>query len=112
MTDSLELYGTLLSAFCEHIPRPTFGDVRRLMGLAWAVVGLCLTETVNFNKWGEVVISEAQYASSHQRRFQGWLHNPQVKPIKFYIPLLKAALSEWSLAKPSSITFDYEILIA
>lgn len=99
MTDSLELYGTLLSAFCEHIPRPTFGDVRRLMGLAWAVVGLCLTETVNFNKWGEVVISEAQYASSHQRRFQGWLHNPQVKPIKFYIPLLKAALSEWSLAK-------------
>ena len=71
MTDSLELYGTLLSAFCEHIPRSIYGDVRRLMGLAWAVVGLCLTETVNFNKWGEVVISEAHYASSHQRRVKG-----------------------------------------
>ncbi len=70
MTDSLQLYGTLLAALCEHIPRSTFGNVCRLMGLAWAVVGLCLTGTVNFNKWGEVVISEAQYASSHQRRFQ------------------------------------------
>ena len=106
MTDSLELYGTLLSAFCEHIPRSIFGDVRRLMGLAWAVVGLCLTETVNFNKWGEVVISEAQYASSHQRRFQGWLYNPRVKPVKFYFPLLKAALSEWSLAKTLYLALD------
>ena len=26
------------------------------MVLAWAVVGLCLTKTVNFNQWGEVVI--------------------------------------------------------
>ena len=106
MTDSLQLYGTLLAAFCEHIPRPIYGDVRRLMGLAWAVVGLCLTETVNFNKWGEVVISEAQYASSHQRRFQGWLYNPRVKPIKFYYPLLKAALSEWSLATTLYLALD------
>ena len=106
MTDSLQLYGTLLSAFCEHIPRSTFGDVRRLMGLAWAVVGLCLTETVSFNKWGEVVISEAQYASSHQRRFQGWLYNPRVKPVKFYYPLLKAALSEWSLAQTLYLALD------
>ncbi len=106
MTDSLQLYGTLLAAFCDHIPRSTFGDVRRLMGLAWAVVGLCLTETVNFNKWGEVVISEAQYASSHQRRFQGWLYNPRVKPVKFYFPLLKVALSEWSLDKTLYLALD------
>lgn len=106
MTDSLELYGTLLSAFCEHIPRSIYGDVRRLMGLAWAVVGLCLTETVNFNKWGEVVISEAHYASSHQRRFQGWLYNPRVKPITFYFPLLKAALSEWSLDQSFYLALD------
>jgi len=106
MTDSLEVYGTLLAAFCEYIPRSIFGDVRRLMGLAWAVVGLCLSETVNFNKWGEVVISEAQYASSHQRRFQSWLYNPRVKPVKFYFPLLKAALSEWSLDQTLYLALD------
>jgi len=106
MTDSLELYGTLLSAFCKYIPRAIFGDVRRLMGLAWAVVGVCLTETVNCNRWGEVVSSEAHYASSHQRRFQGWLYNPGVKPVKFYFPLLKAALSNWSLAKTLYLALD------
>ena len=72
MTDSLQLYSTLLTAFGTYIPPHIFGDVRRLMVLAWAVVGLCLTKTVNFNQWGEVVISGAQYASSHQRRFERW----------------------------------------
>lgn len=106
MTGSLELYGTLLSAFCEHIPRPIFGDVRRLMGLAWAVVGVYLTKTVNFNNWSEVVISEAHYASSHQRRFQSWLYNSRVKPIKFDCPLFRAALSEWSLDQTLYLALD------
>lgn len=106
MTDSLQLYGTLLTAFCQHIPRANYGDIRRLFVLAWAVVGLCLSETVNFNKWGEVVISQAQYASSNQRRFQRWLKNKQVKPLKFYYPLLKVALSEWSLDKTLYLALD------
>ena len=95
MTDSLQLYHTLLTAFCTHIPPHIFGDVRRLMVLAWAVVGLCLTKTVNFNQWGEVVISGAQYASSHQRRFERWFHNKHIKPIKFFFPLLRAAMQLW-----------------
>jgi len=106
MTDSLQLYATLLTAFCTHIPRRMFGDVRRLMGLAWAVVGLCLTKTVNFSLWGEVVISEATYASSHQRRFQRWLHNPQIRPIKFYFPLLRAALRTWGAAETLYLALD------
>jgi len=57
-----------------------------------------------------VVISQAQYASSHQRRFQGWLSNPQVKPIKFYAPLLKAALSEWGLDKTFYLALDVSAL--
>lgn len=106
ITDSLQLYGTLLAALCQYIPRANFGDVRRLMVLAWAVVGLCLTETVNFNRWGEVVSGQTRYASSHQRRFQGWLHNPQVKPNKYYGPLLKAVLSEWPVAQPLYLALD------
>jgi hypothetical protein len=106
MTDSLQLYSTLLTAFCQHIPRANYGDIRLLFVLAWAVVGLCLSETVNFNKWGEVVISQAQYASSNQRRFQRWLKNKQVNPLKFYYPLLKVALSEWSLAQTLYLALD------
>lgn len=95
MTDSLQLYSTLLAMFCIHIPRHIFGDIRRLMVLAWAVVGLCITKTVNFNQWGEVVISQAHYASSHQRRFGRWFHNKKIKPIKFFYPVLRAAMQLW-----------------
>lgn len=110
MTDSLQLYGTLLRAFCEYIPRHIFGDVRRLMVLAWAVVGLCLTKTVNFNLWGEVVIGQAQYASSHQRRFQRLLKNKRVKPVKYYAPLLRAALRTWSREQTLYLALDVSIL--
>jgi hypothetical protein len=106
MSDSLQLYGTLLTAFCTHIPPHIFGDVRRLMVLAWAVVGVCLTKTVNFNQWGEVVISPAHYASSHQRRFQRWLRNKQVKPIKLFLPLIRAAMVIWPPAGVLYLALD------
>jgi hypothetical protein len=110
MTDSLQLYGTLLTAFCEYIPRHIFGDVRRLMGLAWAVVGLCLTKTVNFNLWSEVVIGQAQYASSHQRRFQRLLKNKRVKPVKYYAPLLRAAIRNWTWEQTLYLALDVSVL--
>lgn len=106
MTDSQQLYGTLLTAFCEYIPSCIFGDMRRLMVLAWAVVGLCQTKTVNFNLWGEVVISNAQYASSHQRRFQRLFKNKHIKPVKYYFPLLRTALSGWSLNETLYLALD------
>jgi glycosyltransferase involved in cell wall biosynthesis len=110
MTDSLQLYGSLLAAFCEYIPSYIFGDVRRLMVLAWAVVGLCLTKTVNFNLWGEVVISQAQYAGSHQRRFQRLLKNKRVKPVKYYAPLLRAAIRTWSWEQTLYLALDVSVL--
>ena len=106
MTDSLQLYSTLLTAFCQHIPRANYADLRHLYVLAWGVVGLCMTETVNFNKWGEVVISLAKYASSHQRYFQRWLKNGRIKPLKLYYPLLHFALSRWSLDKTLYLALD------
>lgn len=106
MTDSQQMYCTLITAFCTHVSRAIFGDVRRLIVLAWAVVGLCCTKTVNFNQWGEAVISNAQYASSHQRRFQRWMKNKRVRPIKFYSPLLRAALREWDLSETMYLALD------
>ncbi|MCP4543230.1 MAG: hypothetical protein GY832_39455 [Chloroflexi bacterium] len=106
MSDSRQVYRTLTTSFCTHIARSIFGDVRRLMVLAWAVIGLYLTKTANFNHWGEVVIDNAQYASSRQRRFQRWLKNKRVRPIKFYAPLLLAALDTWDLDEIMYLAID------
>jgi hypothetical protein len=53
-----------------------------------------------------VVISEAQQASSHQRRFSRWFHNPHVQPMAFYFPLFRAALSTWPLEQPMYLALD------
>jgi hypothetical protein len=73
-------------------------------------VGLCLTKTINFNKWGEGVISNAQYAASHQRRFQRWLRNEHVKPVPFYELLLKVALGTWKLTDIIYLALDTSVL--
>ena len=70
MSDSLQMYRTLVTAFWKQIPRRIFGDIRRLRTLAWAVIALCFTKTANFSKWGEVVIGNAKYAASCERRFK------------------------------------------
>jgi hypothetical protein len=106
MTDSQQMYRTLMTAFCTHVARSIFGDVRRLMVLAWAVIGLCFTKTVNFDAWGEVVISQAQYASSHTRRFHRWFNNERIRPIKFYYPLLRAALKDWDATETMYLALD------
>ncbi len=106
MTDSLQMYRTLQTAFCEHIPRGNYTDIRHLFTLAWAVVGVCIMKTVNFNLWGEAVISEAKKSASHQRRFGRFLKNKKIKPLKLYYPLLKLALSEWSREDTMYLALD------
>jgi len=110
MSDSQQMYRTLINSFWEHVPRSVFGDIRRMMTLAWAVIGLCLTQTVSFNKWGEVVISNAEYAASHQRRFQRWLRNEKVKPTTFYPPLLQVALEDWEANEVLYLALDTSVL--
>jgi hypothetical protein len=110
MCDSLQMYRTLMTTLATHIPRAVFGDIRRLATLAWAVIGLCSTQTANFNRWGEVVISRAQYASSHQRRFQRWFHNAQVDPVAFYRFLFRAALATWDLGTRVYVALDTSVL--
>jgi hypothetical protein len=110
MGDSVQMYRTLISALWAHIPRCVFGDVRRLMTLAWAVIGLCLTKKVSFNHWGEVVTSNAQYAASHERRFRRWLNNKCVVPATFYPPLLQAALADWQAGERVYVALDTTVL--
>ena len=110
MGDSRQMYRTLFSALWEHIPRRVFGDVRRLVTLTWAVIGLCLTKSISLNDWGEVVISNAQYAASRQRRFQRWLRNKRVVPHTFYPPLLRATLADWGPGARMYVALDTSVL--
>lgn len=110
MSDSQQMYRTLFSALWEYIPRCIFGDIRRLMTLAWAVTGLCFTKTANFNHWGEVVTSNAKYAASHRRRFQRWLYSHYVTPATFYPPLLRVALADWKPGEQAYVTLDTSVL--
>ena len=40
------MHDDLLKALLPIIPRTVYQDVRRLNTLVWAIVGLCLTQTV------------------------------------------------------------------
>lgn len=110
MTDSRQLFVTLMQGFCKHVPRAKFGDIRRLVTLAWAVVGLCISKTVNFSQWGESVMSKAKKAASHKRRFQRWFHNEHIIPCSFYAPLVKAALHGWELTESVYVALDTSVL--
>ena len=98
MTDSRQMFLTLMRAFVKQIPRAAWGDIRRLVTLAWAVVGLCLSKKVSLPGWGEAVESRAQQAASRTRRFARWMDNAKVQVQPIYAPLLLAALCGWQTA--------------
>jgi len=98
MTDSRQMFLTLMRAFVKQIPRAAWGDIRRLVTLAWAVVGLCLSKKVSLPGWGEAVESRAQQAASRTRRFARWMDNAKVPVQPIYAPLLRAALCGWQTA--------------
>jgi hypothetical protein len=110
MTDSRQLFCTLMREFLLHLPRSVWGDIRRLVTLAWAVVGLCLSKTVSLSSWGEAVESRAQQAASHARRFQRWVDNAQVRVQALYAPLVRAALVDWKPTGRVYVALDVSVL--
>jgi len=95
MSDAKALHRDLMKALLARLPRTVYGDIRRVVTLAWAIVGLCLTRTVRLTAWAEIVEGRAVYAASRQRRFARWLHQPAIDPTAWYPPLLHAALRDW-----------------
>jgi hypothetical protein len=110
VTDSAEMYRTLMSEFCQVIPRKTYGDVRRLYTLAWAVIGLLMSKSISLSSWGEVVIGRAKQAASHRRRFARWMNNVKIDAISFYTPLLMYQLKQWSAETRFRIALDTSVL--
>jgi hypothetical protein len=110
MTDAKALHRDLMKALLSHLPRTVYGDIRRVVTLAWAVVGLCLTRTVRLTAWAEVVEGRATYAASRGRRFARWLHHAAIDPTKWYPPILKAALRDWTPQARWYVALDTTVL--
>lgn len=80
MNEGKQIYADQVNLLLPILPSKIYQDVRRVQTLAWALVGLCMTQTVRLSAWVEVVESRAQLASSRFRRFAQWLHQGAISP--------------------------------
>jgi hypothetical protein len=110
MTDAKALHRDLMKALLTHLSRTVYGDIRRVVTLAWAVIGLCVTRTVRLTAWAEIVDGRATYAASRVRRFARWLHQSAIDPTLWYPPLLKAALRDWTPDTHWDVALDTTVL--
>lgn len=106
MNEARQMYDDLLKALEPILPRTVYQDVRRVRTLAWAITGLCLTQTVRLGAWAQVTQGRAQYAASRVRRFSRWLHHPAISPSQWYQPVLQAALVGWPLDQRLYVALD------
>ncbi len=70
-------------------------DARHLKTLCWMMIGMIESQNVHLNGFGVYVISRAQVAQSHQRRFRRWLSNHRINVISAHHALVRQALSGW-----------------
>jgi hypothetical protein len=110
MTDAKALHRDLMNALLPHIAPTVYHDIRRVVTLAWAIVGLCLTRTVRLTAWAEVVEGRATYAASRVRRFARWLHHGAIDPTEWYPGVLKAALRDWTPGTRTYLALDTTVL--
>lgn len=70
-------------------------DARHLQTLCWMIIGMIESQNVHLNGFGVYVVSRAQIAQSHQRRFRRWLSNRRVNVASAQHALVQQALSGW-----------------
>ena len=70
-------------------------DARHLQTLCWMIIGMIESQNVHLNGFGVYVVSRAQIAQSHQRRFRRWLSNRRIDVASAHHALVKQALSGW-----------------
>ena len=93
MSKSTPLYDRLLSLLSQH---SNYRDFRHLKALAWMINALICSSKINLSEWESYVISRATQAQSIERRWQRFVHNNRIKFKSIYVPLVMAAISDWS----------------
>lgn len=106
MNEGKHMYADLMNLLLPLLLANIYHDVRRVQTLAWALVGICMTQTVRLNAWAEVVDSRAQLASSRVRRFARWLHQGAIAPQQWDEPLLLQALRDMPSGSTSKKPFS------
>ncbi len=71
-------------------------DARHLQTLCWMMIGMIQSQNVHLNGFGVYVVSRAQLAQSHQRRFRRWLSNRRIDVVGAHHALIQQALSQWT----------------
>lgn len=61
----------------------------------WMIIGMIESQNVHLNGFCVYVVSRAQIAQSHQRRFRRWLSNRRLDVASAHHALVKQALSGW-----------------
>jgi hypothetical protein len=111
MNEARQMHDHLMNALLPLLPRTVYQDRRRLDTLVWAIVGLCLTQTVHFSAWAEMTQSRAKSAASRERRFSRWLHHPAIVPAQWYRPVLQTALVDWPVDQRLFVALDTTALL-
>ena len=93
MSKSTPLYNRLLSLLSQY---SNYQDFRHLKALAWMINALICSSKVNLSEWESYVISRATQAQSTERRWQRFVHNSRIKFKSIYVPLVMAAIGDWS----------------
>lgn len=93
MSTSTLLYHQLLSLLSQH---SKYQDFRHLKALAWMINALICSSKINLSEWESYVISRANQAQSLERRWQRFIHNNRVKVRSLYLPVVMAAIANWS----------------
>ncbi len=106
MNEAKEMHRDLMNALLPILPRNVYGDIRRVVNLVWAIVGVCLTHTVRLEAWSEILESRTQYAASRVRRFARFPHNPAIDPHEWYKPLEQSVLKDWPAGRRLYIALD------
>src|SRR4028118_1367837 len=70
-------------------------DARHLQTLCWMMIGMIQSQNVHLKGFGVYVVSRAQVAQSHQRRFRRWLSNRRIDVVCAHQALIQQALSQW-----------------
>ncbi len=106
MSEAKQMHRDLMNMLLPILPRSVFGDIRRVANLVWAIVGLCLTQTIRLEAWSEIIESRAQYAASRVRRFARFLHNRAIDPKAWYRPVIQSVLKDWPVNSTLYIALD------
>ena len=93
MTSRSPLYHQLMQYLSQHSHHV---DRRHLITLSWMVTGVLLSQSLHLTEWEPFVVSRATQAQSYQKRWSRFLQNQRIKVEQIYIPLVMAAISNWS----------------